>query len=92
MLLTVSHSAPRATDQAATAQPFGKINLIELHEVRRDHLPNLIVKCAPLAELERRVAEICREQPHYREEAAFVVHDEKRRRLRLSASPLHSSR
>jgi hypothetical protein len=92
MLLTVSHSAARATNQAAAPQPYGKINLVELHEVRRDHLPSPVVKCAPLSELERRAAEICREQPHYREEAAFVVHDEKRRRLRLSTSPLHLSR
>jgi hypothetical protein len=92
MLLTVSHSAARATDQAAALPLFGKINLMELQQVRRDHLPSLVVKCASLSELERRAAEIGREQPHYREEAAFVVHDEKRRRLRLSTSPLHISR
>jgi hypothetical protein len=74
MLLTVSHSAARATNQAAALQPYGKINLMKLHKVRRDLLPSPVVKCTPLPELEGRVAEIYREQPYYRKEAAFVVH------------------
>jgi hypothetical protein len=92
MLLTITHTATDSTDPTAKPQRFGKINLIELYEVRPDQLPSPVVKCAPLPELERRAAEISREQPHYSEEAAFVVHDEKRRRLRLSTSPLHISR
>jgi hypothetical protein len=89
MLLIVSHSAARAADQPTGQQPLGKINLTELHEVRRDHLPCVVVKLTPLPELERRAAELTRELPQYSEEAAFVVHNERNRRQRLAASPLH---
>jgi hypothetical protein len=90
MLLTISHSA---TYQGGTAPlpPFGKVNLAELYQVRRNHFPSPFIKLTPLAELERRVTELCRETPHFAEEAAFVVHEEKTRRLRLAASPLHIS-
>jgi hypothetical protein len=89
MLLIVSHSAARATDQSTDRAPvLGKVNLTELHEVRRDHLPCCVVKLTPLPELERRAAELTRELPHYSEEAAFVVHNERYRRTRLATSPL----
>ena len=87
MLLIVSHSAAQAGEPAAPVA-FGKINLVELREVRRDHLPCCVVKLTPLPELERRAAELTRELPHYSEEAAFVVHNERYRRTRLAASPL----
>jgi hypothetical protein len=89
MQLIVSHRATGAADQYAGQQLFGKINLTELREVRRDHLPCCVVKLTPLPELERRVAELTRELPQYSEEAAFVVYSEKHRRQRLAASPLH---
>jgi hypothetical protein len=89
MLLIVSHSAARPADQPTGQQRLGKINLTELQEVRRDHLPCVVVKLTPLPELERRAAELTRELPHYSEEAAFVVHSERHRRQRLAASPLH---
>jgi len=88
MLLIVSHSAARTADQPTSPQPLGRINLTELYEVRRDHLPCVVVKLTPLPELERRAAELTRELPHYSEEAAFVVHNERYRRQRLAASPL----
>lgn len=86
MQLTVTHNAAYA--EQAIASLSGKVNLLELQQVRRDHLPCVVVRLTPLAELERRAAELCREQPHYAEEAAFVVYDEKLRRQRLATSPL----
>lgn len=89
MLLTVSHNTASQDITPASIAHFGKVNLSELYQVRRDYLPSMFVKLTPLTELERRAAELCREMPRLAEEAAFVVHEEKTRRLRLAASPLH---
>jgi hypothetical protein len=88
MPLTISHSISYQ-ESASVIAPFGKVNLAELNQVRRDHLPIPFIKLAPISELERRAAELCRELPRLAEEAAFVLHEEKARRLRLAASPLH---
>ena len=68
------------------------VNLAELAEVRRAHLPPVLVHLVPLAELGRRARELAREQPRLQEEAAFVVADETARRRRLAGPVLTRSR
>jgi desulfoferrodoxin (superoxide reductase-like protein) len=65
-----------------------EVNLIELSIVREKHMPPFAVRFAPEDELHRVAEEVGREEPHLREEAHFVKHEELLRRQRLAESPL----
>lgn len=64
------------------------VNLRELQEVHEHHLPPVLVRLVPLAELQRRAHELSIEQPRLRQEARYVWREEVGRRLRLAGSPL----
>jgi hypothetical protein len=74
-------------------QPIGtktpiRIHLGELEEVRTNHMPAHAVRFAPLPEVERVATEVARKHPNLREEAGFVLAEEKTRRQQLSTPVL----
>ena len=72
-----------------SAEPV-EVNPVELAIVRERHMPAFAVRFAPEEELFRVAEEVGREEPHLREEAHFVTHEELLRRERLAASPLQA--
>ena len=73
------------TDPLAAPAPTQKPCMRDMHELVKNHLPCAVVKLVPLAELERRAAEIVAEHPRYREEAPLVLALEHRRRAQHHA-------
>lgn len=58
----------------------GPISILELRQVKEEHLPDVVVRAMPEADLDRRKMEIDSEFPHFEQETAWVVNDEKLRR------------
>lgn len=83
------HIAPATPEpQKRTALP----NLLDLHELVRDHLPPVLVKLASFDDLKRRCEEIDLTMPRFREETPLVLRAEAFRRERLAnPAPVPSS-
>lgn len=75
-MLTINKTRPEA----------GRVNLRELQEVRKYHMPAMAVRFAKPCQLERVAAEVTRLRPELREETAYVVQEELGRRQRLATT------
>jgi hypothetical protein len=68
------------TDPAAPESPQRKPCIRDLAILKRDHMPDVLVKLVPMTELERRAQELERTHPQFKEELPIVLRGEARRR------------